>query len=83
MVTTHKSTMMDPSVIAAKRVTGTDVYSQRGDHIGEIDDGFEIVEEHLKTECDFLIQGGHQSTAEPAVIAPVAAAAARPGIFII
>ncbi|HEY6598554.1 MAG TPA: PRC-barrel domain-containing protein, partial [Pseudomonadales bacterium] len=38
MVTTHKSALMDPSVIAAKRVTGTDVYSQRGDHIGEIDD---------------------------------------------
>jgi hypothetical protein len=39
MVTTYKpSTMMDPRVIPAKCVTGTDVYSQRGDHLGEIDD---------------------------------------------
>src|SRR4249920_121071 len=39
MATTYKaSRMMDPRVIPAKRVTGTDVYTQRGDHLGEIDD---------------------------------------------
>ena len=35
---TRTSTMMDPRVIPAKRVNGTDVYSQRGEHLGEIDD---------------------------------------------
>ena len=38
MVTTTQTQRTDQSAIAVKFVNGTEVYNERGDHIGEIDD---------------------------------------------